>query len=92
MAFIRTDLALADAGQNSTLPRRSSYKSDDTDTVISTADYFLDAIDLLKVGDVINVGADLDGTPLYGRMLVLTNTGSAIDVADIEAFTVTDTE
>ena len=73
MAFDRSNLALADAGQNSGLPRRWSYTSTDTDTVISTAAYFNDASDLLAVGDVITVNADTDGTPLYGRMLVNSN-------------------
>lgn len=92
MAFDRTNLALADAGQNSGLPRRWSYTTTDTDTVVSTEDYFLDAADLLTVGDVITVNADTDGTPLYGRVLVIQNDGTNVDVADVEAFTTTDTE
>ena len=92
MAFDRSNLALADSGQNSGLPRRWSYTTTDTDTVVSTEDYFLDAADLLTVGDVITVNADTDGTPVYGRVLVLQNDGTNVDVADIEAFTSTDTE
>lgn len=92
MAFDRTKLALADASHNSNGPRRWSYYSTDTDTVISTAGYFDNAADLLAVGDVINVKADTDGTPAYGRVLVNSNTGGVVDVADIEAFTTTDTE
>lgn len=92
MAFDRTNFALADASNNPNSPRRWSYHSTDTDTVISTAAYFNDASDLVAVGDVINVKADTDGTPLYGRMLVNSNTGGVLDVSDIEAFTTTDTE
>jgi|11BtaG_2_1085332.scaffolds.fasta_scaffold42282_2 hypothetical protein len=92
MAFDRSNIALADAGLNSGLPRRWSYTSIDTDTAISTAGYFNDASDLVKVGDVITVNADTDGTPLYGRMLVNANSGGVVDVSDVEAFTTTDTE
>ena len=92
MAFDRKNIALADAGLNSGLPRRWSYTSTDTDTVISTAGYFNDAADLFAVGDVITVNADTDGTPVYGRVLVNANDGSTVDVSDIEAFTTTDTE
>ena len=92
MAFDRTNLAIDGAGQNTTLPRRFSYTTTDTDTVVSTSGYFNNAADLLNVGDVINVLADSDGTPVYGRVLVVSNTSNVVDVADIEAFTTTDTE
>ena len=91
MAFDRTKLAL-EGGPNTTLPQRFAYTSIDTDTVISTAGYFSGAADILKVGDVINVLADSDGTPVYGRVLVNANSGGVVDVSDIEAFTTTDTE
>lgn len=92
MAFIRSNLALDGAGANTGQPQRFSYISIDTDTVISTAAYFNGAADILTVGSVINVHADSDGTPLHGRMLVLSNASGVVDVADIEAFTATDTE
>lgn len=92
MAFDRTNLALDGAGNNTTLPRRWSYTTIDTDTVVSTAAYFNNAADLLAVGDVVNVSADTDGTPAYGRVLVVSNAAGVVDVADIEAFTTTDTE
>lgn len=92
MAFDRTNLAIDGAVQNTGLPRRFSYTTTDTDTVVSTAAYFNGAADLLNVGDVINVLADSDGTPVYGRVLVNSNTGGVVDVSDIEAFTTTDTE
>lgn len=91
MAFDRTNLAL-EGGNNSGLPQRYAYTSTDTDTVISTSGYFNNGADILSVGDVINVLADSDGTPVYGRLLVVSNSGGVVDVADIEAFTTTDTE
>jgi hypothetical protein len=91
MAFDRSKLAL-EGGANTTLPQRFAYTSTDTDTVISTVGYFDGAADILSVGDVINVLADSDGTPVYGRVLVNANSGGVVDVADIEAFTTTDTE
>lgn len=92
MAFDRTNLALAEAGQNSDLSRRWAYTSTDTDTVISTSGYFNDAVDLLKVGDLIQVKADTDGTPVYGEVAVIENDGSTVDVSDIVANPATDTE
>lgn len=92
MAFNRDNLGQDGAGNNTGLPRRFAYTSTDTDTVISTAGYFDNAADMLNVGDVINVLADSDGTPVYGRVLVNSNTGGVVDVSDIEAFTTTDTE
>lgn len=92
MAFDRTNIALADAGQNSGLPRRWSYTTTDTDTQVSTSGYFNNAADLLSVGDVVTVNADTDGSPVYGRVLVNANDGTTVDVSDIEAFTTTDTE
>lgn len=92
MAFERTKLALDGAANNTTVPRRFAYITTDTDTEVSTAGYFDGAADILQVGDVINVFADSDGSPVYGRVLVNSNTGGVVDVADIEAFTTTDTE
>lgn len=93
MAFVRTDLALMSANQNTILgPRMWSYTTIDTDTAVSTEDYFLNAADLLNVGDLIYVNADTDGTPVYGVMRVLQNDGTNVDVADITAWATTDTE
>lgn len=92
MAFDRTNLGLDSASMNNGSPRSWTYTTTDTDTVVSTEDYFLDAADLLTVGDVIRVNADTDGTPVFGRMRVLQNDGTNVDVADIEAWATTDTE
>lgn len=92
MAFDRTKLALDGAANNTTLPRSFTYTSTDTDTVISTSGYFNGAEDILNVGDIIQVNADTDGTPAYGRVLVIESASGTVDVADIEAYTTTDTE
>jgi hypothetical protein len=92
MAFDRTKLALNGAAGNTSLPRTFAYTSTDTDTVISTSGYFDNAADILNVGDVIQVSADTDGTPVYGTVLVIANSGGVVDVADIDANTTTDTE
>jgi hypothetical protein len=92
MAFDRTKLALKDSANNTTIPRSFSYTTTDTDTVVSTEGYFNSAADILAVGDVVYVNADTDGSPVYGRMRVLSNSAGVVDVADIEAWATTDTE
>lgn len=92
MAFDRTALALDSHGNASSGPRQWSYTTTDTDTVVSTSGYFDNAADLLQIGDIVYVNADTDGTPVYGRMRVLSNASGVVDVADIEAWSATDTE
>ena len=91
MAFDRTKLA-AGSAQNTTIPRTFAYSTTDTDTEVSTAGYFNLAADILVVGDIIQVSADTDGTPVYGRVLVVSNASGVVDVADIDADVTTDTE
>ena len=92
MAFDRANLGLADSGMNTTLPRKWTYKTTDTDTVVSTEGYFNNAADLLAVGDLIQINADTDGTPVYGKVAVIENASGVVDVSDISANPSTDTE
>lgn len=89
MAFSRTDLAqVATGGGNSIY----IYRTADTAATVDTADYFLLGIDMLNVGDLIYVLSGIGGTPAYGLMVVLTNSGSAIDVSDAVALGAVDTD
>lgn len=93
MAFDRSNFGLMSANMNTAAgPRMFAYTTTDTDTVVSTEDYFLNAADQLKVGDLVYVNADTDGTPIFGVMRCLQNDGTNVDVADITAWTTTDTE
>ena len=66
------------------------YDSTDAKTVVRASGYFNDAASMLNVGDAIFV-LDSDA-PTLSVSLVLSNTGSVVDIADGTAITVTDTD
>jgi len=66
------------------------YDSTDAMTVVRASGYFNDAAGMLNVGDAIFV-LDSDA-PALSVSLVLSNTGSVVDIADGTAITVTDTD
>lgn len=67
------------------------YRTNDAMTVVRAADYFLDAIDMMRQYDVIIVLADIDGTPDLKITYVKDKTASSIDVTDGLTITATDT-
>lgn len=69
-----------------------AYASPDAMTAIRVADYFLPAISLLKLGDVILVTAATGGTATFHFTYVNANTGTAIDVTDGTQISATDTD
>lgn len=85
MAFIRTDLGLASAGMNTSLPRTWAYTTADATATVDTAGYFNDAADLLAVGDVIVAITSTGGTASYDSYFVNSNTGGVVDVSDTAA-------
>lgn len=74
------------------------YDTLDTHATVDTAAYFTgESINMLKVGDIIDVivwaTAVRTGTiSTYGRHIVNSSTGSAVDVSDVTVGTVTDTD
>ena len=66
------------------------YDSTDAMTVVRASGYFNDAASMLNVGDAIFV-LDSDA-PTLSVALVLSNTGSVVDISDGTAITVTDTD
>jgi len=66
------------------------YDSTDAMTVVRASGYFNDAANMLNVGDAIFV-LDSDA-PTLSVALVLSNTGSVVDISDGTAITVTDTD
>lgn len=66
------------------------YDSTDAMSVVRASGYFNDAAGMLNVGDAIFV-LDSDA-PTLSVSLVLSNTGSVVDIADGTAITVTDTD
>ena len=85
MAFDRSNLGLADAGMNTTLPRTWAYTTTDATATVDTAGYFNSAADLLAVGDVIVAITSSGGTPSYDSYFVNSNTGGVVDVSDTVA-------
>lgn len=66
------------------------YDSTDAMTAVRVSGYFNDAANMLNVGDAIFV-LDSDA-PTLSVALVLSNTGSVVDISDGTAITVTDTD
>jgi len=88
MALTRTNLAkLAHSGVGSLY----FLTSIDTAVEVGTIDYFLPVIDMLNVGDVILAAVDTDGTPGFGIFVVNSNTGTAIDTANMVDLAAADT-
>lgn len=90
MAFTRSSLYQVGPGGNS--PRLWMYSTADTVATVNTADYFLAAINELKVNDVLFVVSSTGGTPVVTINYVNSNTGTAIDVTDGMVVTATDTD
>ena len=66
------------------------YDSTDAMTAVRASGYFNDAASMLNVGDAIFV-LDSDA-PTLSVSLVLSNTGSVVDIAEGTAITVTDSD
>ena len=74
------------------------YDTLDTHATVDTAAYFTgESIGMLKVGDIIDVvvwsTTVRTGTiSTYGRHIVNSSTGSAVDISDVTVGVVTDTD
>ena len=74
-------------------PSVYSYITADAHGTVTAADYFLDLINVLSVGDVIFIvtGAGSGGTPVVTIAYVVSNNGTVIDVSDGNTVDGTDT-
>lgn len=66
------------------------YSSTDALSVVRVSGYFNDAAGMMNVGDLVIV-YDSDA-PTIALSVVLSNTGSVVDIADGTAITVTDND
>ncbi len=95
MAFSSSELVLMSQGNGFAQYR---YDTMDTHATVDTAAYFTgEAVNMLNVGDIIDVvvwsTAVRTGTiSTYGRHIVNANNGTTVDVSDVTAGTVTDTD
>jgi len=87
MAFAYTSLTALAYGNGFTLWH---YIGADAKATVDSAGFFNDAIDVLKVNDVILVVDS--GTPTVTWMVVLSNDGTNVDVSDGTAISLTDTD
>ena len=89
MAYSETGLqpigGQAKAGNS---PQMWSYSSADAIATVNTEGYFNSAADLLKVGDLIYVYDS--ATPTASLVVVLSTTGTVVDVSDCTTIAVTD--
>lgn len=66
------------------------YSSVDALSVVRASGYFNEAAGMMNVGDVVFVYDN--NAPALGISVVLSNTGSVVDIADGTAITVTDSD
>lgn len=93
MAFLATGLNLVNGSKAGNAPQIWAYKTDDTAAVVDTAGYFDNGAttntgmrDVMRVGDLIYVYADADGTPSFGLHIVTQiTTAGVIDVTNAVA-------
>ncbi|MCP3675274.1 MAG: hypothetical protein GY829_12485 [Gammaproteobacteria bacterium] len=91
MAFSRSTLQRI-GGANSDAGSMWMYRTADTAATVNTADYFLDAINEINVGDVILSMSATGGTPVLTITYCNANDGTTIDVVDGTAISATDTD
>ena len=74
-------------------PQIFAYKTTDAHGTVDTSGYFNSAAGLLKVGDVILVVVTSSGNvSTAGWHVVMSNTGTVVNVSDVTALTVTNTD
>lgn len=77
MAFVSSDLSVLAYANNFTLWH---YTSVDASGTITGAGYFNNAVDMLRVGDLMVINIDTDGTPSTKFYIVTGNTGTAVTI------------
>ena len=78
MAYKASDLSVLAYANNFTLWH---YTTVDTTLIIEGAGYFNSAADMVRVGDLLIINIDTDGTPATKFYIVTGNTGSSVTVA-----------
>lgn len=95
MPFIRKNFApAAGTAVGGLAPAFHTYSTQDTHATVDTAGYFNEVRDLLKSGDLIYVAVLTGGGALStaGFHVVRTKTATSVDVTDVTALTVTNTD
>ncbi len=75
MSLALSDLSVLAYANNFTLWHYTTV-----DSAVTSGGYFNNAVDMMRVGDLIIVNIDTDGTPSTKLYIVTGNTGSAVTV------------
>ena len=62
------------------------YRTSDSAADVDTAGYFNDAVRMLRVGDFVLLNAGIGTAPANGVLVVASNNGTVVDVANLTAF------
>ena len=94
MAYSSTNLQpIGGQAKAGNAPQIWSYTTTDVHATVDTSGYFNSAASVLKVGDLILVVVTSSGAvSTAGWHVVMTNTGSVVNVSDVTALTVTNTD
>ena len=76
MSFLSSDLSVLAYANNFTLWHYTT-----ADDAVTTAGYFDNASDMLRVNDMIIANVDTDGTPATAFYIVTANAGGSVTVA-----------
>lgn len=68
------------------------YTTADLATDVDTDGYFDDAVEMLRVGDMVMANVDSDGTPAAGLFVVRANNGHVVDVTNMTPFGTSNTD
>lgn len=90
MAFSATGLALVAGSKAGNAPQIWSYQSADAIADVNTEGYFNAVASLMKVGDLVYVYDT--ATPTANLVVVLSNTGTVVDVSNGQSIAVTDSD
>jgi hypothetical protein len=90
MAYSSTGLNLVAGSKAGNAPQIWAYQSADAIATVNTSGYFDSVASLLKVGDLMYVYDT--ATPTASLVVVLSNTGSVVDVSDGTTISVADAD
>lgn len=68
------------------------YKTADTGATVDSSGYFNDVAANLQIGDRIFASVNTGATIAFGQLVVTSNSGGVVDVADLDAVGATDTD
>ena len=68
------------------------YRTPDLAAEVDNAGYFNPASRMVRIGDFILLNAGVESTPTHGVVVVVANSGSAVDVTNVTTFGAVNTD